>query len=90
MIKHFNITVSGKVQGVFFRAGAMAEAQRLGLTGFVSNQANGDLYIEVEGKSDGLTHFLEWCSHGPEKAEVKGIQIVEAEPPPLKGFEIRK
>jgi acylphosphatase len=90
MIKHFNITVSGKVQGVFFRAGAMAEAQRLGLTGFVSNQANGDLYIEVEGKSDGLTHFLEWCSHGPEKAEVKGIQIVEAEPTPLSGFEIRK
>jgi acylphosphatase len=90
MIKHFNITISGKVQGVFFRAGALAEAQRLGIAGFASNQSNGDVYIEAEGKSDALTNFLEWCSHGPEKAEVKGIQIIEAEPVQSQGFEVRK
>jgi acylphosphatase len=89
MVKHYNITVRGKVQGVFFRAGALAEAKRLGIAGFAQNLSSGEVYIEAEGLEDPLSHFLEWCSKGPEKAEVATIQVEENGPVSYTGFEIR-
>ncbi|HXC04373.1 MAG TPA: acylphosphatase [Bacteroidia bacterium] len=85
-----NITVYGKVQGVFFRATALEQARQFGITGFVRNEAGGAVYLEAEGEDEHLAHFLEWCGKGPEKAGVDRLEIVEAGLTPFKDFEIRR
>ncbi|MCF6361610.1 MAG: acylphosphatase [Cyclobacteriaceae bacterium] len=46
---YFKITVKGRVQGVFFRVSTKSQAEELGVTGFVQNEPNGDVYLEAEG-----------------------------------------
>ncbi len=50
MKRHLDIHISGKVQRVFFRKNAAAQARKLGLTGFVKNEDDGSVYIETEGE----------------------------------------
>ncbi len=69
-MRHYNITVEGKVQGVWFRRSAAQEAAKLGIHGFVQNRHNGTVYIEAEGSREQLTELLKWCEHGPSQAEV--------------------
>jgi acylphosphatase len=75
MNKHYNITIDGKVQGVFFRASAKKMADLLGVKGIARNEANGDVYIEAEGDDDMLIKFVQWCHHGPSGAEVKHVSV---------------
>ena len=70
MKKHFSIRVSGKVQGVFFRASTKEKAETLSLLGFVQNESDGSVYIEAEGDEDELAEFIEWCKVGPSQARV--------------------
>jgi acylphosphatase len=90
MTKHFNLTITGKVQGVFFRASTQAEATSHGVTGFARNEPNGDVYIEAEGSEDKLNHFLEWCNKGPERAKVERVLVEESEVFGFTTFEIRR
>ncbi len=75
--KHYNIIITGKVQGVFFRASTKQMADLLGLKGAVRNEPDGNVYIEVEGDQEMLTRFIQWCHHGPERAEVKYVSVNE-------------
>ncbi len=84
MNHHFNITIRGKVQGVWYRASAQEAAKRLGLTGFVRNLSDGGVYAEAEGPEAVLQDFVNWCRRGPQFAQVEEVQVVEA---PLQGFE---
>jgi acylphosphatase len=70
--QHFNIFVSGKVQGVFFRASAQKKAEQLGVTGFVRNQ-DGTVYLEAEGDEHALEEFVRWCKSGPQLAKVASV-----------------
>ncbi|MCK5638775.1 MAG: acylphosphatase [Flavobacteriaceae bacterium] len=70
-IIHHNIWVKGRVQGVWFRKFTKDEALRLGLKGFVKNESNGNVYIEVEGNKTDLFKFYEWLHSGSPKSEVK-------------------
>ncbi|MBI1226327.1 MAG: acylphosphatase [Bacteroidetes bacterium] len=90
MHKHFNITISGKVQGVWYRASAQQAAQRFGLVGFVKNLPNGNVYCEAEGQESALQDFVKWCYCGPELAKVAEVKITEAPVQGFIGFEIRK
>jgi acylphosphatase len=90
MAKHFNITVTGKVHGVFFRASTKQIADLLGIKGFVRNEPNSDVYIEAEGDEEMLTKFLQWCHHGPSAAEVKYVSVLEGEFVGFDGFVIKK
>jgi acylphosphatase len=90
MQKHFKITVTGKVQGVFFRASTKKIADILGVKGFVKNQENGDVYIEAEGPDELLTKFIQWCHHGPDAAEVKYVSVNEGEAENFETFEVRR
>ena len=89
-MKHLNIRVSGKVQGVFFRASAKDEADQLGVKGFVRNEPNGDVYIEAEGEDDQMKLFLKWCAQGPHRARVENLDVEEAELKKFCSFEVRK
>jgi acylphosphatase len=75
-IHHWNITVQGRVQGVGYRANARERAQRLGLRGFVKNQADGSVYLEVEGSLRDLEEMLTWCRRGPVFARVEHLDLV--------------
>jgi acylphosphatase len=83
MRKHFNITVAGRVQGVFFRASTKTSAGHLNIKGFVKNQSDGSVYIEAEGEEKDLQQFVEWCSQGPKAAKVEGYELKEGV---MKGF----
>jgi acylphosphatase len=79
MTKHLDITVKGKVQGVFYRASTKAVADQLGIKGLVRNEADGDVLIEAEGDSMSLDMFMDWCKDGPEDAKVTSVESHEGE-----------
>ena len=70
-----SILVSGRVQGVFFRASAQAEAQRLGLSGWVQNLPDGRVEAVAEGDREQVASFVDWCQHGPPNAEVEDVRV---------------
>lgn len=82
-MKHYNIFVSGKVQGVHFREMTKAVADQLKVKGFVQNREDGTVYIEAEADDFALDNLLDWCADGPDRAMVEELRHEEAE---LKGF----
>ena len=88
--KHLSIRVSGKVQGVFFRASTREEAQRLGLCGWVRNETDGSVRIEAEGDEPVLEQLVAWCQHGPDQARVADVIIEEGEVEGYSDFEVRR
>lgn len=83
-MKHWDITVKGKVQGVYFRLTTKAVADQLGVKGFVLNEADGSVYIEAEGDDFALNSLIEYCQEGPDRAEVESV--VYEERAELEGF----
>lgn len=77
MKKHLNISIYGKVQGVFFRATAKKEAEKLGIKILAENKPDGSVYIEAEGEEEKLDEFIKWCRIGPSLAEVQKILVSE-------------
>jgi acylphosphatase len=86
-MKHFNITIKGKVHGVSFRISAKQEASLLGVNGFVCNRPDGSVYIEAEGTEAALSSFIKWCRRGSSLAVVKEIIVEEQEVRNFSGFE---
>lgn len=82
--KHLNILVRGRVQGVGFRYTVLKVAQSYGILGFVRNEPDGSVYMEVEGSDFNLEKFLEWCRSGPGLARVDEIVKHESG---LRGFQ---
>jgi acylphosphatase len=76
-MKRISILVSGKVQGVFYRASTEEKAKEIGLTGFVRNEPDGKVYIEAQGKQEQLDELVKWCKRGPERARVDEISLEE-------------
>ena len=89
-MKHYNITVSGKIQGVFYRQSTFERAKQLGIRGFVLNEPNGNVYIEAEGTEEGLNKLIEWCRKGPPHAEVAGVKFTKGEMKFFPLFEINR
>ncbi|MFD1257420.1 acylphosphatase [Mucilaginibacter terrae] len=90
MIKHLNITVQGKVQGVSYRVTTKAVADQLGVRGFIRNEANGDVYIEAEAEQSLMELFMEWCEDGPDPARVTAVTTTEGEIKNYRNFEVVK
>ena len=86
---HWTITVTGEVQGVFFRKNAREQARSLGLAGEARNMPDGSVRIEVEGPVDQLERFRAWCETGPPKARVERVMVAEAPVRGLEGFTTR-
>lgn len=76
-IKHLNIRVQGKVQGVWFRATTKKIADQMHIKGFVRNEADGSVYIEAEADAETLFKFVLWCHQGPEGARVEKVETQE-------------
>lgn len=85
-----SIKIDGKVQGVFFRASTKEKADELNLKGTVRNEANGSVYVEVEGIDKDLETFIAWCKHGPRLARVERCDVTENKPKGFTNFTITK
>ena len=83
-----HLLIKGKVQGVFYRATAKKVADNLGLTGWIKNTKDDDVEATVTGDKDKLQEFINWCKHGPEKAEVENVIATQGEETSFKNFEI--
>ncbi len=78
-MKHLNIQVFGKVQGVSFRDSAQKNAWALQLKGIVRNEPDGTVWIEAEGPESAIDELVAWCQKGPKKAAVERVETAEAE-----------
>jgi acylphosphatase len=76
-MKRVRVTISGKVQGVFFRARTEETAISLNLTGWVRNLNNGNVEAVFEGEEENIERMLSWCRQGPRFANVKQVDSVE-------------
>jgi acylphosphatase len=82
--------VSGRVQGVFFRASMVREAHRLGLAGWVQNLADGRVAFAAQGPRDRVEALVAWSRQGPRGARVEDVAINPIEPESaLESFEVR-
>ncbi|GAC1422026.1 MAG: acylphosphatase [Flavisolibacter sp.] len=67
------IIISGRVQGVFYRATALKQAKRIGLRGWIRNNEGGDVEAVATGSEAQLNEFIQWCWLGPAGAKVTRI-----------------
>lgn len=81
--------MSGRVQGVGFRAATQKTARRLGVNGSVRNLPDGGVEIVAEAEPQALDAFIDWCRLGPAHAWVAKIQIDErAAEGRMRGFDV--
>lgn len=85
-----HVTISGRVQGVGYRAWLHGRASGLGLKGWVRNRRDGTVEAMIRGPSDDVARLLEDCRSGPPAARVDGIECAETEDEALAGgFAVR-
>ncbi|MEM6734915.1 MAG: acylphosphatase [Bacteroidota bacterium] len=77
------IQVFGRVQGVFFRASTKEKAENLKLKGWVRNEPNGSVLIEVTGEQEIVEELEKWCYKGPEHSRVERVKPINL---PLKEY----
>ena len=88
-MKHYNITISGRVQGVGFRYSTRNFARHTGIKGFVKNTYDNKVYIEAEGDEKQLKEFIDWCYKGPVNARVDNVSVIPGEVNGFDEFEVR-
>jgi acylphosphatase len=88
-MKHLNIIITGRVQGVFFRANTEEKANELGITGYVKNEPDGSVFIEAHGPDENMETFLAWCRKGDRPAVVENIEVSEANAQLYHDFTVR-
>jgi acylphosphatase len=84
-----NVRVTGRVQGVFFRAWTKQQAEELGVSGWVRNCADGAVEAHLAGEESAVAALLERIHDGPPSAVVSDVDVREAEPEPGERFEVR-
>jgi acylphosphatase len=88
-MKRVRVVVTGRVQGVWFRASTQEMATRLQLVGWVRNRSDGVVEACFEGNDLDVDRAVAWCHEGPSRARVDGVEVASE---PLVGestFEVR-
>jgi len=89
-MRQFRALVSGRVQGVCFRAETVAEARRLGLRGFARNLPDGRVEVVAAGSQQALEELRRYLHHGPSLARIDGVDFDDDDRTPLgRNFEVR-
>jgi len=84
------IIISGRVQGVFYRATAKQIADQLGLKGWVRNLKSGEVEAFVCGEESGIKLFIEWAWRGPDMAIVEMLEIFDEKEVDMEKFQIKR
>ena len=69
------LLISGRVQGVWYRASTKQQADDLGLTGWVRNCKSGQVEVIAEGSDTAIDKLISWCRTGPSMARVTDVRI---------------
>ncbi|MFB6072447.1 MAG: acylphosphatase [Halobacterium sp.] len=85
-----HVFVSGKVQGVYFRANTRDEARERGVDGWVRNLRDGRVEAVFEGTEADVDAMVEWCHEGSPAANVDDVEVEYGDPEGLDGFEVRR
>jgi acylphosphatase len=81
--------VTGRVQGVYYRAETQKKASQLCLTGWVRNLPDGRVEILAEGEEQSLRQLIAWCRQGPPRSKVGLVEeFIEASTGEYDSFEI--
>src|SRR5205085_8600207 len=80
------VVVSGRVQGVGFRAAVSRHARTRGVAGWVRNLPSGQVEAVFEGDEPAVTGMVRYCGEGPSGAIVAGIEVLEETPVGETGF----
>jgi len=85
-----HVYISGRVQGVFFRAGTKEKARESGINGWVRNCFDGSVEAVFEGPKEAVDKMIDWCHEGPLGAMVKDVEVqTENYTGEFDGFSIR-
>ena len=79
-VRRVRVVVSGRVQGVFYRAECASRARAQGLAGYVRNLPDGRVETAFEGEPDAVERMIAWCREGPPLARVETVEVRD-EPP---------
>ena len=89
MITRAHVLISGRVQGVWYRASAKDKAEQLGLKGWVKNTYDGNVEAAFEGEEDSVESMIAWCHEGPKLANVTNVKVdYEKSTEEFEGFNI--
>ena len=89
MTKTIHVIVSGKVQGVFFRANTKQEAIKRSVTGWVRNTSDGKVEAVFQGKAAAVDDLVNWCYQGSPASRVENVSIEPVDDGPYDKFSIR-
>ena len=89
-MKALDLRITGRVQGVAYRAWARDEALKLGVAGWVRNEDDGSVTARAEGAEDAVSAFQRALHEGPGASDVREVTATPAEPEGATGFEIRR
>ncbi len=84
----YRLSISGKVQGVFYRASTKKVADSLGIRGWVKNERDGSVSAEIEGPEEKVLEMISWCKEGPGHASVKEVKQLKIDTQGYKSFDI--
>ena len=85
-----HVFISGRVQGVYYRATTREKAQENGVDGWVKNLEDGRVEAVFESDPAAVEAMIEWCHTGSPRARVDDVEIEYGDPTGLEGFEIRR
>lgn len=83
-----HLWITGKVQGVFYRATAAEMAEKLQLNGWVKNAEDGAVEATVSGPDEAVEKFIAWCRKGPKRAQVTDVVVSPKPDDGLMGFQV--
>jgi len=76
-IKTIRVLITGRVQGVWYRASTKQKAEQLDIKGWVRNTDEGNVEAVFQGREKNIDDMLKWCHKGPMMADVKKVEIIE-------------
>ena len=85
-----HVFITGRVQGVFYRATTRDTARKHGVDGWVKNLDDGRVEAVFEGDRDAVEAMVAWCHEGSPSASVDDVSVTYEDPESLSGFEIRR
>lgn len=85
-----HVYISGRVQGVYYRASTRDKAREEGVDGWVKNRSDGRVEAVFEGPKQAVDSMLEWCETGSRAADVDTVEVTTEQPEGEEGFEIRR
>ena len=84
-----HVRVTGRVQGVFFRAWTQQQANELGVSGWVRNAPDGSVEAHLSGEESAVEQLIKRLHDGPSSAVVGCVDVADIDPEPGDGFRVR-